>query len=43
MPEKEHKKLNAAARRKFGTITSKRAKAYIYSTLRKIKKHRANK
>jgi hypothetical protein len=43
MPEAEHRKLNAAARRKFGTTTSKRAKAYVYSTLRKIKERRAKK
>jgi len=35
MPKKLEKKLKKQARKKFGSTTSKRAKKYIYGTLRK--------
>jgi len=39
MPKKLHEKLKREARKKFGTITSDRAKKYIYGTLSKVKKN----
>jgi hypothetical protein len=33
MPKKMERKLKATARKKFGTTTSKRARAYIYGTM----------
>lgn len=38
MPKKAHKALNKAAKKKFGTTASKKAKAYVYGTLDKIEK-----
>lgn len=35
MPKKLEKKLKKEAKKKFGSATSKRAKKYIYGTLRK--------
>ena len=35
MPKKLHEKLKREARKKFGTITSKRAKKYIFGTMQK--------
>jgi len=35
MPKKLEEKLKREARKKFGTTKSKRARAYIYGTLRK--------
>jgi len=35
MPKKLHRKLKTEARKKFGSTTSKRARKYIYGTLRK--------
>ena len=38
MPKELHDKLKREAKKKFGTITSERAKRYIYGTLSKAKK-----
>lgn len=35
MPKKLERKLKRQARKKFGSTTSKRARKYIYGTLRK--------
>ena len=35
MPKKLERKLKKRAREKFGSIKSKRARAYIYGTMRK--------
>ena len=35
MPEKMERMLKAKAREKFGSVTSKRARAYVYGTMRK--------
>lgn len=35
MPKKMDKKLKAETRKKFGSTTSKRAREYIYGTMRK--------
>tara|TARA_R100000750_G_C2285406_1_gene72831 strand:+ start:31 stop:144 length:114 start_codon:yes stop_codon:yes gene_type:complete len=37
MPKKLHEKLKREALRKFGTTTSKRAKAYIFGVLNKVR------
>lgn len=42
MPKKLHEKLKREAREKFGTTTSKRAKAYIYGTLDKVEEKKDN-
>jgi len=38
MPEWLHRKLAVEAKHKFGTTKSKRAKAYIFGTLNRLKK-----
>lgn len=40
MPKKVHDKLAREAKKKFGSTSSQRAKAYIYGTLNKIDKKR---
>lgn len=43
MPKALHEKLKREARKKFGTISSDRAKAYIYGTLAKAEKKKGKK
>lgn len=43
LPEKAHEALKRQARKKFGTITSERARKYIYGTLQKIEKRKRGK
>ena len=43
MPKRLHEALKRSARKKFGTTTSPRAKAYIYGTLHKVEKKKRGK